>query len=117
MHIGLNLNLNSCRHYCIFNCHFIPTFQVFISFSHVTVNFQFIHSADPYFQSVVIIIFSHVSVRPSVHHFSKHRKTKKSLLKIIIATGGTVGLAEGINDDTCLVLFRSSNEVILAAEQ
>ena len=40
------------------------------------------------------------SVRP---HFSKYQKTKQTSLKIIIATGGTVGLAEGIIDDICLV--------------
>ena len=37
-------------------------------------------------------------------HFSKCHKTNKGRLNIMIATGGTVGLAEGIIDDTCLVL-------------
>ena len=38
-----------------------------------------IHSVDPHFRPVVSIIFSHVSVRPSVRtQFSKYRKTKET---------------------------------------
>ena len=50
-----------------------------------------IHSAHPQSQQVVIINLSSVV-------FSKY--SKRSLLKIIIATGVTVGLVEGIIDDT-----------------
>ena len=40
---------------------------------------KLIHSADPQSRTVVIIIFAHVSVRPSVRpHFSKYRKTKQT---------------------------------------
>ena len=45
-------------------------------------------------------LFSHVvSVHPSVHTFQNLVKTKQIQVKILIATGGTVGLAEGIIDD------------------
>ena len=58
-----------------------------------------IHSADPRSLSVVIIIFKH-DVCPSVcAHFSK------SKAKTIFTTGQTVGQAEWIIDDTCLVLY------------
>ena len=40
-------------------------------------------------------------VRP---HFSKYRKRR---VKIMITTGETVGLAEGIIDDTCLDNYQS----------
>ena len=41
-------------------------------------------------------------------HFSKSRKQNKFQVRIVIATGVTVGLAEGIIDDACLV-FQSYN--------
>ena len=52
---------------------------------------------------VVIIIFANVSVRTSVPTFQN--KQNKRSLKLMIATGWNVGLAEGIIDDTCLVYF------------
>ena len=58
-----------------------------------------IHSAYPQLLLVVIIIFTRV-VRPS-KLFHKRR------LKIMIATDGTVDLAEEIIDDTH-VLFKSN---------
>ena len=41
---------------------------------------------------------------PSVLTFQNIAKQNKHRMKIMIATGGIVGLAEGIIDDTCLVL-------------
>ena len=46
-----------------------------------------------------VTVLEHV-VRP---HFSESSKTKQ--VKTMSATGVTVGLAEWIIDDTCLVLF------------
>ena len=70
--------------------------------SHV---FKLIHSADSQSRPVVIIIFAHVVrayVRPYVHpHFSKQNKFQG---KTIFTTAETVGLAEWIMDDTCLVI-------------
>ena len=40
------------------------------------------------------------SVRP---HFLNYIKAKQILVKTLFATGVTVGLAEGIIDDTCLL--------------
>ena len=59
-------------------------------------------------------LFSHrfPYVRPS--HFSKYLKQKKRRVKIMITTGGTMGLAEGIIDDTCLVYTESRKETFLA---
>ena len=42
------------------------------------------------------------SVRPL---FSKSRKTKHFLKKIVFTTDGTVGLAEEIIDDTCAIII------------
>ena len=59
-----------------------------------------IHTANPQPRSVVIIIFTRF-ICPNIHpHFSKYRKTKQTRVKIIIATGGTEGLAKGIIDET-----------------
>ena len=55
-----------------------------------------IHMADPHSQQVV-------SVRTSIPMLQNITKPKKHHLKIIIATGGIVGLSEGIIDDTFLV--------------
>ena len=52
---------------------------------------------------VVIIIFAHISVRTDVPTFQNITKQNKRWVKIIITTSGTVGLAERIIDDTCLV--------------
>ena len=55
-----------------------------------------IHSANPKWRTVGIIVFAHV-VRTSVPLFIA-RKTKQQ--KTMFATGLTMGLAEWINDDT-----------------
>ena len=66
-----------------------------------------IHSAHPQSRQVVITIFTEV-VRTCVRsHFSKSRKNKTKV-KILIATGVTVGLAEWIIDDNCLVTIHST---------
>ena len=58
-----------------------------------------IHSANPQSRPVAIIVSGHVST------FQNIAKQNKLQMKIIIATGGTVGPAEGIIDDTCLVIL------------
>ena len=60
--------------------------------------YKLIHSANPKSRPVGIIVFAHV-VRPSKHF--KSIKTKQQ--KTMFATGVTMGLAEWIIDDTCLV--------------
>ena len=63
-----------------------------------------IHSANTKSRQVGIIVFAHVvlpSLRPSP--LFKSRKTKQQ--KTMFATGVTMGLAEWIIDDTCLVFF------------
>ena len=67
-----------------------------------------IHSADPQLRPVAIIVFIHVvrtSVRTSVRpHFQKlAKKNIFPVKKTMFTTGETVGLAEWIIDDTCLV--------------
>ena len=57
---------------------------------------------DPQSRPAVIIVFTEVAGRPSV-------KTKQILSETMFATGETVGLAEWINDDTCLVSFDLKN--------
>ena len=48
-------------------------------------------------------LFVRPSVRPSVHpHFSKQNKFQT---KTMFTTGETVGLAEWIIDDTCLIMY------------
>ena len=59
-----------------------------------------IHLADPHSRPIVIIIFAHVSVHTSVKNIAKQKKQR---VKIMIVSGGTVGLAEGIIDDTCVI--------------
>ena len=59
-----------------------------------------IHSANPQSRPIGIIVFEHV-VRPSVSTIQNLAKLNK--VKTIFATGETVGLAEWIIDDTCLV--------------
>ena len=65
---------------------------------------KLIHEADPQTRPVVIIVYAHVA-RPSVSpHFSKQNKFQA---KAMFANGETVGLAEWIIDDTCLVYFKA----------
>ena len=62
-----------------------------------------IHSANPQSRPVGIIVLAQV-VRPSVRTpLFKSSKTKQQ--KTMFAIGETVGLAEWIIDDTCLVYF------------
>ena len=67
----------------------------------VTNSVELIHSADPQSLPLVINIFTHV--RPSIPTFQTHAKQNHFQVRIV-NTGGIVGLAEGIIDDTCLVL-------------
>ena len=63
-----------------------------------------IHSADPHLRLVGIIVFALVlSVCPSVPNFQNLANQNKA--KTMFATGETVGMAEWIIDDTCLVLY------------
>ena len=61
--------------------------------------YQLIHSANPKSRPVGINVFAHV-VRPSP--LFKSRKTKQQ--KTMFATGVTMGLAEWIINDTCLLI-------------
>ena len=73
----------------------------------VTCFWYLIHEAGPPSRPVMIIVFAHVRsfVRPSVlPHFSKPNKFQA---KTMFTTGETVGLAEWIIDDTCLVWISS----------
>ena len=68
----------------------------------------FIYSANPQSRPVVIIIFAHVVrpfVRSSVRPSPLFRSSKTKQQKTMVATGVTMGLAEWIIDDTCLVVF------------
>ena len=65
-------------------------------------NMFLIHSAGPQSRPVVIIVFAHV-VRPSVCPSTLFKSSKTKQQKIMVATGETVGLAEWIINDTCLV--------------
>ena len=70
-----------------------------------------IHSANPKSRPVGIIVFAHVvcsSVRPSP--LFKSRKTK--LQKTMFSTGVTMGLAEWIIADTCLVFVIFSLDIL-----
>ena len=58
---------------------------------------------QPTVQPVVIIIFPHVSVRSSP--LFKILQQNKHHMKIMIATGRTVSLVEGIIYETCLGIF------------
>ena len=64
----------------------------------------FIHSANPKSRPVGIIVFAHV-VRPSVRPSTLFKSSKTKQQKTMFATGVTMGLAELIIDDTCLVVF------------
>ena len=74
---------------------FYSSCQTFLSSSSSSI---LIHSANPQSRPVEIIVFTHV-VRLSLF-FKKLAKQKKFQ---VIATGKTVGLAEWIIDDICLV--------------
>ena len=63
---------------------------------------KLILSADPQSLPVVIIVFTHV-VRPSVPTFQNLAKQNKFQAKTMFTTGKTVGLAEWIINDICLV--------------
>ena len=52
-------------------------------------------------RSVMSTIFPQISVRIS-QNIAKQNKRR---VKIMITTGGTVGLSEGIIDDTCILYF------------
>ena len=64
-----------------------------------------IHLADPHSHPVMIIIFVHV-VRPSVRK-NLGEQNNFQVVKIVIATGETVGLAKWIFDDPCLVTLQT----------
>ena len=64
---------------------------------------KLIHEAEPLFLPVVIAILARVvctSVCPSVLIFPNRAKQNKVQVRIVIATGGTAGLAEWIINDT-----------------
>ena len=63
-----------------------------------------IHEADPQLRPVMITIFTH-AVRP---YFSKSAKQNKVQEKTGFAN---VSLAEGIIDDTCLVVFYLNSRI------
>ena len=74
-----------------------------------------IHSADPQSRPVVIIVFArvaHLYVHTSVPTFQNLAKQNK--VKTMFTTGETVGLAEWIIDDTCLVLCTNWNVTIMS---
>ena len=80
-----------------------------ISFKIRDKNELLIHLADPQSLPVVIIVFAHV-IRPSVclsPFIQNLAEQNKFQAKTMFATGETVGLAEWIIDDTCLVTFLS----------
>ena len=67
---------------------------------------RLIHSANPKSRPVRIIVFAHV-VRPSIRpHFSNLEKQNNRKQCSLLAV--TMGLAEWIIDDTCLVSFTSA---------
>ena len=72
-----------------------------------------IHSANPQSRPIGIIVFAHVvrlSVRPSVPTFQNLAKLNK--VKTMFPTGDTVGLAEWVIDDTCLVFVVFPSEML-----
>ena len=64
---------------------------------------KLIHEADPQSLLVVIIVSAHV-VHPSVRPSPLFTKQNKFQANTMFATDETVGLAEWIIDDTCLVM-------------
>ena len=75
----------------------------FQSWTFILCSILLIHSADPQTRPVVIIIFEQIYVRTSVPTFQIIAKQNKRHVKIVVTTGETVGLAEGIIDDICIV--------------
>ena len=65
---------------------------------------KLIHEANPQSRPVGIIIFTHI-VRSYVRSSSPLLKQNKCQAKAIFDTGETVGLAEWIIDDTCVLLL------------
>ena len=63
-----------------------------------------IHEAEPQSGPVVIIIFSHL-----VHTFHNLAKQNNFQVKMVITASGTLGQAEWIIDNTCLVKAVSKN--------
>ena len=106
------------EHLCLLSvtymtCAYVKRVKVAGFLHHGVVDFLLIHSADSQSWPVVIIVHcfhtcSPTCVRP---HFSKSSKTKQIQVKTMFTTGKTVGLAEWIIDDTCLVYhsFLSGN--------
>ena len=79
--------------------------QLFIHIFGIHDEVLLIHSADSKSRPLVIIMFT-LFVRPSVRPFTLF-KISKYRVKIMIGTDGTVGLANGIIDDT-YVLYSNS---------
>ena len=69
----------------------------------INYNFLLIHSAKPIVTIGSDIILAQISVRP--YTFQNIVKQNKRLVKIMITTGGTLGLAEGIIDDNFLSFY------------
>ena len=67
------------------------------------VHWLLIHSDDPQSRPEVIIVFAHV-VRSSVCTCTFQNLANRNKFQAMFTTGETVGLAEWIIDDTCLVL-------------
>ena len=82
-----------------YTSHFFATAFLYATYN----NTKVIHSADPQSWQVVIIVFAHIA-HPSVPSFQNLAKQNKFQVKTMFTTGETVGLAEWIIDDTCLVL-------------
>ena len=90
------------------NIDVIPTMLcMIICFQTITNEYVLIHEADPKSRPVMITIFAHVFCT-SVRALQNLAKQNNSQVRIVIATGGTEGLAEWIIDDTCLVDPRPS---------
>ena len=65
---------------------------------------NYVNIFDPLSRPVVITIFTHV--RSSVHNIQNLVKSNKFQMKIVIVTGETLSLAEGIIDNnTCFVII------------
>ena len=69
---------------------------------------KLIHSAHPQSRPVVIIVFAYVvrSSVPTSQNLAKHNKIQA---KTMFTSGETVGLADWIIDDDCLVLLFSAS--------
>ena len=65
-----------------------------------------IHEDDTQSRPVVLIIRD-VCTSVSTFHYSKSRKQNQFKVRIVITTGGTASLAEGIIDEPCLLMITS----------